>query len=103
MEDPDARRGNESALYRYAAVIGHQDANWDVMSFDLDADLARHQERRVHRSQRSGPVEVQGPWRQAAALPRLGRPGPAPENTINYHAAVKSSVEALKTNGCASS
>jgi feruloyl esterase len=69
--------------------VGHQDANWDVMSFDLDADLARA-------IKNAGFIEASDPdlskfkARGGKLLLYHGwaDPGPAPENTINYHAAV---------------
>ena len=65
--------------------IAHQDAKWDPMSFDLDADLAlalKH----------GGSIEANDP-NLAAFMARGGKlllwhgwadPGPAPANTIAY-------------------
>ena len=56
--------------------VGRQDPNWDPMTFDLRSrSRAGAEERRLHRSQRSRPREVQGARRQAAAVSRLGRSG----------------------------
>jgi feruloyl esterase len=69
--------------------IGHQDANWDVMTFALDSDL---------------PLAIKNAGFIEASDPDLSRfkarggklllyhgwadPGPAPENTINYYSNV---------------
>jgi feruloyl esterase len=72
-----------------ARFVGHRDAEWDVMSFDLERDLALA-------LKNGGLIEASDP-NLAAFKARGGRlllwhgwadPGPAPENTINYHAAV---------------
>jgi feruloyl esterase len=69
--------------------VGHQDPNWDVMSFDLDADLALAMKNAAF-------VEATDPD-LAAFQARGGKlllyhgwadPGPSPQNTINYWAAV---------------
>jgi feruloyl esterase len=69
--------------------LGHQDANWDPMSFDLDADLALAMKN-------GGSIEATDP-NLAKFKARGGKlllyhgwadPGPAPENTINYVSAV---------------
>lgn len=69
--------------------IGRQDANWDVMSFDLDADLALAKKN-------AGFIEATNPD-LAKFKARGGKlllyhgwadPGPAPENTISYVSAV---------------
>jgi Tannase and feruloyl esterase len=73
--------------------IGHQDANWDVMSFDLDADLALA-------VRNAGFIEASDPD-LARFKARGGKlllyhgwadPGPAPENTINYYSSVVSKL-----------
>jgi feruloyl esterase len=69
--------------------LGHQDANWDAMSFELDADLALAMKN-------AGFIESTDPD-LAAFKARGGKlllyhgwadPGPAPQNTINYLTAV---------------
>ena len=70
--------------------VGHQDANWDVMSFDLDADLALAMKNAAFLESadpdlskfkaRGGKLLLYHGWAD---------PGPAPENTINYVTAVK--------------
>jgi feruloyl esterase len=69
--------------------IAHQDANWDVMSFELDTDLALA-------LKNAGFIESDNPD-LAKFKARGGKlllyhgwadPGPAPENTINYYQAV---------------
>jgi feruloyl esterase len=73
--------------------IGRQDANWDVMTFDLDADLALAMKN-------AGFIEATDPD-LAKFKARGGKlllyhgwadPGPAPENTINYVSAVKNKL-----------
>ena len=75
-----------SDMNRY---IGHQDANWDQMTFDLDADLAL--------ALKNGSVIEANDPDLSKFKARGGKlllwhgwsdPGPAPENTINYHDAV---------------
>jgi tannase/feruloyl esterase len=69
--------------------IGRQDPNWDVMSFDLDTDLAMA-------IKNAGFIEASDPdlSRFKARGGRLllyhgwADPGPAPENTINYYTSV---------------
>ena len=69
--------------------VGRQDANWDVMSFDLDTDLALA-------VKNAGFIEASDPdlSRFKARGGKLllyhgwADPGPAPENTINYQSAV---------------
>ena len=69
--------------------IGRQDPDWDVMSFDLDADL-------VLAIGNAGFIEASDPdlSRFKARGGKLllyhgwADPGPAPENTINYHTSV---------------
>jgi feruloyl esterase len=69
--------------------LGHQDANWDPMTFDLDADLALAMKN-------GGFIESTDP-NLAKFKARGGKlllyhgwadPGPSPENTINYVSAV---------------
>ena len=69
--------------------VGHQDPNWDVMSFDLDADLARAMKNAAF-------IEATDPD-LATFKARGGKlllyhgwadPGPAPQNTVNYLSAV---------------
>ena len=70
--------------------VGRQDANWDVLSFDLETDLALA-------LKNGGVVEASDPdltkfkARGGKLLLYHGwaDPGPAPENTINYVEAVK--------------
>ena len=73
--------------------IGHQDANWDLMTFDLDKDLALA-------IKNAGFIEANDPD-LAKFKARGGKlilyhgwadPGPAPENTINYLNAVNRQV-----------
>jgi len=75
--------------------VGRQDANWDVMTFDLDTDLALAMKN-------GGVVEANDPD-LAKFKARGGKlllyhgwadPGPAPENTINYFEAVKGKLGA---------
>lgn len=65
--------------------VGRQDANWDVMTFDLDADLSLAMKN-------AGYIESTDP-NLAKFKARGGKlllyhgwadPGPAPENTVNY-------------------
>lgn len=69
--------------------FAHQDANWDVMTFDIDTDLALAMKN-------AGFIESDNPD-LAKFKARGGKlllyhgwadPGPAPENTINYYQAV---------------
>ena len=69
--------------------VGRQNANWDVMSFDLETDLALA-------LKNGGSIEAGDPD-LAKFKARGGKlllyhgwadPGPAPENTINYYQAV---------------
>ena len=73
--------------------VGHQDANWDVMSFDLDADL-------ILAMKNAGFIESTDPD-LAKFKARGGKlllyhgwadPGPAPQNTINYFSAVSAKL-----------
>jgi feruloyl esterase len=69
--------------------VGRQDSNWDVMSFDLETDLALA-------LKNGGFIESRDPdlskfkARGGKLLLYHGwaDPGPAPENTINYYEAV---------------
>jgi Tannase and feruloyl esterase len=73
--------------------VGHQDANWDLMTFDLDKDLALA-------LKNAGLIEANNP--DVAEFKNRGGklilyhgwadPGPAPENTINYVNAVNKKV-----------
>jgi len=75
--------------------VGRQDANWDVMTFDLETDLALA-------LKNGGFVEANDPdlskfkARGGKLLLYHGwaDPGPAPENTINYYEAVKNKLGA---------
>ena len=67
-------------------VVGHRDPNWDVMTFDLDKDLALA-------LKNASFVEASDP-NLSTFKARGGKlllwhgwadPGPAPENTINYY------------------
>jgi feruloyl esterase len=69
--------------------LGHQDANWDLMSFDLDTDLPMA-------LKNAGIIEANDP-NLAKFKARGGKlllyhgwadPGPAPENTISYYSEV---------------
>jgi len=69
--------------------LGHQDANWDIMSFDMEKDLPMALEN-------AGIIEANDA-NLAKFKARGGKlllwhgwadPGPAPENTINYYNAV---------------
>jgi feruloyl esterase len=73
--------------------IGRQNANWDVMTFDLDTDLALA-------IKNGGFIEASDPD-LARFKARGGKlllyhgwadPGPAPENTINYYTRVVSGL-----------
>lgn len=72
-----------------ARYVGHQDSDWDVMSFDLETDLSLALEN-------GGFIEANDPD-LSAFRDRGGKlllyhgwadPGPAPENTIAYYEAV---------------
>jgi feruloyl esterase len=76
--------------FRY---LGHQDANWNGMKFDLDTDLALV-------LQNAGFIDAINPD-LATFKARGGKllmyhgwadPGPAPANTINYYSAVQKKV-----------
>jgi feruloyl esterase len=73
--------------------VGHQDANWDVMSFDLETDLPLA-------LKNAGFIEANNPDLSKFKA-RGGKllfyhgwadPGPAPENTIAYYEAVSKKV-----------
>ncbi|HEU4687404.1 MAG TPA: tannase/feruloyl esterase family alpha/beta hydrolase [Vicinamibacterales bacterium] len=66
--------------------VGHRDANWDVMSFDLDTDLALAL-KNASFVEASNPDLSQFKARGGKLLLWHGwaDPGPAPENTINYY------------------
>jgi feruloyl esterase len=79
--------------------IGRQDPNWDVMSFDLESDLALA-------LKNGGFIEAGNPDLSAFKA-RGGKlllyhgwadPGPAPENTINYYEAVHQRLGAPQDN-----
>jgi feruloyl esterase len=78
--------------FRY---LGHQDANWNGMNFDLDKDLALAVEH-------AGYIDAINPdlskfkARGGKLLMYHGwaDPGPAPQNTINYYSAVQKKVGA---------
>lgn len=69
--------------------VGHQDAKWDVMSFDLDADLALAMKNGGF-IESTDPDLAQFKARGGKLLLYHGwaDPGPAPQNTINYYSAV---------------
>ena len=66
--------------------VGHRDANWDVMSFDLDKDLALTL-KNASFVEASDPDLSKFKARGGKLLLWHGwaDPGPAPENTINYY------------------
>jgi feruloyl esterase len=69
--------------------LGHQDANWDVMSFDLDADLALAMKNAAF-IESTDPNLAKFKARGGKLLLYHGwaDPGPSPWNTINYLSAV---------------
>jgi feruloyl esterase len=69
--------------------VGHQDANWDVMSFELDADLALAM-KNASFIESTDPDLAKFKARGGKLLLYHGwaDPGPSPENTINYLSAV---------------
>jgi feruloyl esterase len=69
--------------------VGHQDANWDAMTFDLDADLALAM-KNASFVESTDPNLAKFKARGGKLLLYHGwaDPGPAPENTINYVSAV---------------
>jgi Tannase and feruloyl esterase len=69
--------------------VGHQDANWDVMSFDLEADLTLAM-KNASFIESTDPDLTKFKARGGKLLLYHGwaDPGPAPENTINYISSV---------------
>ena len=69
--------------------VGHRDANWDVMSFDLDRDLALAL-KNASFIESSDPNLAKFKARGGKLLLWHGwaDPGPSPQNTINYYAEV---------------
>jgi len=69
--------------------VGHQDAKWDVMTFDLDADLALAMKNAAF-IESTDPDLAKFRARGGKLLLYHGwaDPGPAPQNTINYLTAV---------------
>jgi len=69
--------------------VGHQDPNWDVMSFDLDADLALAMKNAAF-LEATDPDLAKFKARGGRLLLYHGwaDPGPAPQNTIDYYSAV---------------
>lgn len=69
--------------------VGHQDANWDITSFDLDADLALAM-KNASFIESTDPDLAKFKARGGKLLLYHGwaDPGPAPQNTINYASAV---------------
>jgi feruloyl esterase len=69
--------------------VGHQDANWDVMSFDLDADLALAL-KNASFIEATNPDLAKFKARGGKLLLYHGwaDPGPAPQNTIDYVSSV---------------
>jgi feruloyl esterase len=69
--------------------VGHQDANWDVMSFELEADLALAMKNAAF-IESTDPDLAKFKARGGKLLLYHGwaDPGPAPQNTINYLSAV---------------
>jgi len=65
--------------------VGHQDANWDFMTFDLDTDLALAMKNASY-LEATDPNLANFKARGGKLLLYHGwaDPGPAPENTINY-------------------
>jgi len=69
--------------------VGHQDPNWDFMTFDLDTDLALALKNAAY-LEATDPNLADFKARGGKLLLYHGwaDPGPAPENTINYVSAV---------------
>src|SRR5262245_60772030 len=69
--------------------VGHQDAKWDIMSFDLDADLALAM-KNASFIESTDPDLTKFKARGGKLLLYHGwaDPGPSPENSINYALAV---------------
>jgi len=72
-----------------ARYVGHQDAKWDVMTFDLDSDLALAMKNGAF-LESADPDLAKFKARGGKLLLYHGwaDPGPAPQNTINYFSAV---------------
>jgi feruloyl esterase len=73
--------------------VGHRDANWDVMSFDLDADLALTL-KNASFIESTDPNLAKFKARGGKLLLWHGwaDPGPSPQNTINYYSEVARTV-----------
>ena len=73
--------------------VGHRDANWDAMSFDLDKDLALTL-KNASFIEASDPNLSKFKARGGKLLLWHGwaDPGPAPENTINYYSQAAKAV-----------
>jgi feruloyl esterase len=70
--------------------VGHQDANWGVTSFDLDADLTLAMKNASFlESTDPGLSKFKASGGKLLLCHGWADPGPAPENTINYITAVK--------------
>ena len=69
--------------------VGHRDANWDVMSFDLDTDLALAL-KNASFIESTDPDLAKFKARGGKLLLWHGwaDPGPSPQNTINYYSEV---------------
>jgi len=69
--------------------VGHQDAKWDVMTFDLDADLALAM-KNASVLESTDPDLAKFKSRGGKLLLYHGwaDPGPSPQNTINYASSV---------------
>jgi Tannase and feruloyl esterase len=69
--------------------VGHRDANWDVMSFDLDTDLALTL-KNASFIESTDPNLAKFKARGGKLLLWHGwaDPGPSPQNTINYYSEV---------------
>jgi len=75
-------------------ILGHQDAAWNLNSFDLDADLALALKNGGNAIDAINPDLSKFKARGGKLLLYHGwaDPGPAPENTINYLNAVNKAV-----------
>jgi feruloyl esterase len=73
--------------------VAHQDANWDVLSFDLDQDLALAMKNGAF-IEATDPDLAKFKARGGKLLLYHGwaDPGPAPQNTINYYSAVEAKL-----------